>query len=388
MNKISLPVVITVMCVIISMVLGLSYLNQENKKGVSPTDMSDVSVQTSGEQNITRTDYSSVVRKTLDWIDKQRNDEEWYILERGCDFEAKTCETVWDNDEGNKDGLIVTWARFNYYQQTKDPKDLEIVKSDINKFYEKYPNGVDNALWICKITYDMWNSDLFDNKTKDKLEKICFDSDFEKDILDEISYVEKMEKTGEVLNEADPIWGTWFGYSSSLRGFDNYFALPSDLISQYQWENDESKLEEANKYFKSAKEIVSKTTTILRPENYCLVALSALDLYEFGGKDEENLDYAKEMFFDLLGDKNKVKTYRTTLCGLFSKRLYQLTGDDLFLDDLEKNNRVLVELILDEENSKFSTINDNGFYVASIGGGGFMFKNVVENGLIVELLRN
>jgi len=119
-----------------------------------------------------------------------------------------------------------------------------------------------------------------------------------------------------------------------------------------------------------------------------LVALSALDLYEFGGKDEENLDYAKEMFFDLLGDKNKVKTYRTTLCGLFSKRLYQLTGDDLFLDDLEKNNRVLVELILDEENSRFSTINDNGFYVASIGGGGFMFKNVVENGLIVELLRN
>ena len=49
-----------------------------------------------------------MARKTLDWIDKQRNEEGWYILERGCDYEKKTCDTVWDNKEGNKDGLIAT----------------------------------------------------------------------------------------------------------------------------------------------------------------------------------------------------------------------------------------------------------------------------------------
>jgi hypothetical protein len=114
---------------LVGVVVGLFWLNQQKTK---------TKVVKKTEPEMARTDYSGVARKTLDWIDQQRNDNGWYVLEKGCDVNKKTCDTVRDNKEGNKDGLITTWARFNFYQQTKDPKDLEIVESDINKFYEKY----------------------------------------------------------------------------------------------------------------------------------------------------------------------------------------------------------------------------------------------------------
>jgi hypothetical protein len=67
------------MCLLLSAVMGLVYLNQKKVTKITSKPKTEV----------VRTDYSSVARKTLDWIDKQRNDEGWYILERGCDFDKK-----------------------------------------------------------------------------------------------------------------------------------------------------------------------------------------------------------------------------------------------------------------------------------------------------------
>lgn len=371
-KKISLPVLVTVMCLLLSVVMGLVYLNQKKVTKVTSKPKTEVA----------RTDYSSVARKTLDWIDKQRNDEGWYILERGCDFDKKTCDTVWDNEEGNKDGLIATWARFNFYKQAKDPKDLEIVKSDINKFYEKYPNGVDNALWICKITYDMWKSDVFDSNLKDKLQNICFKSSFRVIALNKHDYTKKIINLVDVESSSK----SWLGYTLTSRGVDGYFGLTSDLLDQYLWTKDESKLDLAKQYFESGKKIIEEMGNNVKANDNCLLALSAIDLYEYGGRDENVLNYAKEKYLNY-GD-GYLNEYRTAICVLMAKRLYRVTGSNTFLDGLEINKRLMVNGLLDGGNSKSNITGTYGFFATSYGGAKYLYKDILENGLMVELLRD
>jgi len=278
LRKINLPVLVTLMCVLLIGVLGLVYLNRGylnhlffKKNTVDTTEI-----------KITRTDYSQVARKTLDWIDTQRNEDGWYILERDCDVTTKTCDTVWDNSDGNKDGLIATWARFNFYEQTKDPADLDIVKSDINKFYEKYSDGVDNALWICKITYDMWQSGEFDQEMKDKLEKICFNAQFP--TPEEVKvYWENIKNKNTNLDGTKKIWETWNNYVFGVRDFNVNLSLTSDALAKYLWSKNQDYLDLAEKYFKEAKNVY-ESNSYLAADDICLVGISGLNMYEFGNK--------------------------------------------------------------------------------------------------------
>ncbi len=372
MKKISLPMVVTVMCVMISLVLGLFWINQKRQ---SPTKTS--------EPKITRTDYSDVARKTLDWIDKQRNDQGWYILERGCDFDAKTCDTVWDNDEGNKDGLIVTWARFNYYQQTKNPADLEIIKSDINKFYEKYPNGVDNALWICKITYDMYSSKLFDEEMNKKLEEICFNTNFP--TPEKVpTIISENKKLVEKMGKDKDLWSAWDGYSLFLRGYDAYLDYSTDYIYKYLWKKNGDDLKKAEAYFEAIKN--NSNFERLSTENKCLFGLSGLDLYEFGDKNDDDFNYASALYDELITNSENLRNVTTPICGLLTKRLYQLTDDQKYLSNLEFFSRILVEFNNDSTTNKI--VSDNGFWKSNQGTLYAWYKNVAENGLVVELLRD
>jgi hypothetical protein len=374
-RKISLPLMVTVMCLMVSVVLGLFWINQKRQ---SPTRKTSET-----EEKITRTDYGSVARKTLDWIDKQRNDEGWYILERGCDFEAKTCDTVWDNAEGNKDGLIATWARFNYYQQTKNPTDLAIVKSDIDKFYEKYPNGVDNALWICKITYEMWKSDLFDQETKGKLEKICFNTDFP--TSEEVSnLISEKEKLIEKMKNETGMWSSWDGYSLFLRGYDAYLNYSTDYIYRYLWKKDFDDLKKAQYYLAAIKEdvIFKKLST----ENKCLLGLSSLDLYEFSVETDIDFNYAATLYDELITNSDDSRSVTTPICGLLTKRLYQLTDDQKYLSNLEFFSRILVKFNNDSTTNKI--MSNDGFWKSNQGTFYTWYKNVAENGVIVELLRD
>ena len=166
MKRVSLPVAITIGCGLIFLGLAASFLVKKGNlnRGNKPEP----------KETIKRTDYTDVARKTLDWIDQQRNEDGWYILERGCDYEKKTCDIVWDNKEGNKDGLIATWARLNFFEQHQDPKDLKIIKKDIDLFYDKYKDdNLSDSLWLCKITYEMAQSKYIDQTQKDKLKELC-----------------------------------------------------------------------------------------------------------------------------------------------------------------------------------------------------------------------
>ena len=360
------------MCVVLFGVGGLYYFNLQNKKKTT----------VSTEPKITRTDYSAVARKTLDWIDQQRNSDGWYILERGCDYEKKTCDVVWDNEEGNKDGLIATWARFNFYQQTKDSKDLEIVKSDINKFYEKYPNGVDNALWICKITYDMWKSNVFDQEIKDKLEKICFDNKIMTADNFEIYWNIRSGRVDKYLRTVDA-WKTWDGYRLSSNSFDAVFGYTSDLSYRYLWKKDRASLNELEKYITIQEKLLSEKK-ILEIDNLCLLGINYIDVYK-NTKEEKYLNRSKEIYDEYVQNQEDKKIIKTSMCGLYSKAIVEISKDNSYMKELELNNNNLIKLAKD--NGIYTVQNDGSFFT-SVLGEIVMYKSVVNNALIIELLRN
>lgn len=371
MKKISLPVVVTVMCLMVSLVLGLFWINREKQ---SP-------IKTDTAEKITRTDYSDVARKTLDWIDKQRNDDSWYILERGCNFEEKTCDTVWDSEEGNKDGLIATWARFNYYQQTKDSADLEIVKSDINKFYEKYPEGVDNALWICKITYDMYASGLFDEEINNKLKDICFESE----LMDSDGLSDYWSKRSDRVFEAmkmEAVWNDWENYRL-IGSFDGVLGIADDWLSRYLWINNDGYLKEAEDYLSLQNGLIL-SGEINEIDNICLTGLSYLDFFK-KLNESKYLTRATEIYNEYVEQELDEILIKTPVCGLFSKTLFKSTGSDVFLRELESNNKILIRTGFDGDN--VSVVNDGAFFTQVLTKP-ITLKSVETNALIVELLRD
>ena len=66
--------------------------------------------------------------------------------------------------------------------------------------------------------------------------------------------------------------------------------------------------------------------------------------------------------------------------------MYKLTGNVQYLIDLERNNRVIGNLNCDGNNNKI--LNDGSFFKSDGKNKQIPHKNVVENGLIVESLRN
>ena len=326
-------------------------------------------LQTEEEEKIIRTDYTEVARKTLDWIDKQRNKEGWYILEQGCDFEKKTCEMVWDKKEGNKDGLIATWVRLNFYDQYKDPKDLEIVKKDIDKFWDKYKDDdLKDSLWICKITYEMAQSKYIDKTQKDKLKKMC------------VNY--KPRSIEEVIN-------SWSDHNESASSYDSSIAGLTNLAYRYLWFGDGDDKDLAEKYLKLFEEVYNQDFETEKEESFfnykrrytddvCLMVYSSLDWFKLVVKDNRSVIALTDKYLNFnnkLTDKNDGLTL---MCGLVDKKLLEILKDKRFSINLELNNNYLID--------KFKNNYDDGFFILSRKNRGVSTKNIAENALMVGLL--
>jgi hypothetical protein len=361
MKKLSLPVVITIFCVIIFLGLMAAVLTKE--KGLVYSGK----VEKVKKEEIKRTDYTQVARRTLDWIDKQRNEQGWYILERGCDHETKTCDVVWDNKEGNKDGLIATWARLNFFEQHGDPKDLEIVKRDIDLFYDKYKDdNLKDSLWLCKTSYEMAQSKHLDQARKDKLKELCLRKE-----ITTIFDVKTLEKQ-KMSAAKNGLSGGMDFYYYFLVFHDIYsvFGNMSDNYFKYKFTGDLS-------YFGVDKGNLLETVNAndnlnISMSNRCILGMGVLDMYKFS-KSKNNLDYAIDVYEKVSKDDQVVFD---PFCGLLLKNIYEVTNDKKYLEVMEKNNRILVE--------NYQKYDLGSFFVSP---NTYPKRDVFMNGLFVEIIR-
>lgn len=233
----------------------------------------------------------------------------------------------------------------------------------------------------------MAQSGYLDDGQKGKLKELCFNTEFPSP--EEMSDYQKLVASKvEKLDSSVVIWKTWSGYQLAVRGFDNYFGISTDLINKYLWTKDKSYLDLAKKHLEKMKEALVKDKDFVVAENLCLAGYSSVDIYQYGDKNEENLNYATNIFATYINNEGDRKKFQTTICGLLAKKIYGLSKDKNFLVELEKNNKVLNRNLLDAESSFASENNDFAFFKAMNGGFDLPYKNVTENGLIVELIRD
>jgi hypothetical protein len=202
----------------------------------------------------------------------------------------------------------------------------------------------------------------------------------------------KTEKIKE-MSEGKDFWKVWDGYTLILRSFDVSVAYTTDMVYRYLWKKDNTNLDLAKEYLKVIKDIYEnetigafKTKVIKYTDDVCLIGLANLDVYKFGDKEKEYLDYAEKIYSSMAESLESKEKFQTAICGLMVKNLYQITKDKKYLSDLEINNQILIISKLDGKTNKFS--NDFGFFLTSDKNRGALFKNVVDNGLMVELISN
>jgi hypothetical protein len=363
MKRINWPILITIICVVLFMGVfwygfktgTFTFLQRKNQT------QKQNEVQTKEEVKVIRTDYTDVARKTLDWIDKQRNEtKEIPIIGKICPKNGCKLE--------NKDDLIVTWVRLNYYEQHKNSRDLEIIKEDINIFYDKYKNhDLSGSLWLCKIAYEMNQNKNIDDIQKDKLKDLCFKT---KEIT-----VDEIEKYSKEINLTSP--QAILNDDSIYVGYYNsFFGKITNLVYKYIWSGDDKYEDLIKKYILAGEDLVLKDK-IREPQDFCMFGLSIMDVWKFVDKSETRLDYVINLY-----QKNGNDDFlSSSVCGLLVKDLYQASKETSFLEKLELyNKKIAVENLNDKNKSGFI---NSGYVDNSVG----QIRNIIEDALMVELLR-
>lgn len=230
----------------------------------------------------------------------------------------------------------------------------------------------------------MAQSKYLEQEQKDKLEKICFNTQFptpkETEKIREVNSSRVIE-----VGKQKEIWKTWEGYDLVMRGLNVYFGYPTEMMSKYSWKKDPKYLSLAKEYFDLSQKQVESIQR-LEIENRCMIGLSGLDIYQLGDKETKYLDYANNIFEEFIIKSEEPSRVTTPICGLLVKKLYQITAENKYMTNLDFISRILDEFYSDSKTNKI--ISEGGFYKSNTGRVYSWYKNVAENGLIAELIRD
>lgn len=230
----------------------------------------------------------------------------------------------------------------------------------------------------------MAQSKYIDQIQKDKLKDLCLNTQFPTPSETETIRKNNLSRLEKIGKEKE-IWKTWEGYDLVMRGLSVYFGYTTEMMNKFFWTKDSQYLNQAKEYFEIAQKQV-ETIQGLEVENKCLVGLSSLDLYQMGDKEKKYLDYADNIFEEFIVNSEEPVRVTTPICGLLVKKLYQITQENKYFSSLEFISRILDEYYSDNLTNKITS--ENGFYKSNTGRIYAWYKNVVENGLITELIRD
>lgn len=230
----------------------------------------------------------------------------------------------------------------------------------------------------------MAQSQYIDQSQKDKLEKICFNTQFptpkETEKIKETSLLrlKEIDKQKEILK-------SWEGYDLVMRELRVYFGYSTEMINRYYWKKDRQYLVLAKEYFDVANKQIENIEG-LEIEDRCLVGLSGLDIYQAGDKESKYLDYADNIFEEHIIKSEESIRVSTPICGLLVDKMLKITAKNKYMTSLNFISRILDEFYSDSKTNKITS--EGAFFKSNIGTVHAWYKNIVENGLIVELIRN
>lgn len=321
-----------------------------------------------------------IAEKVLAWLGKQKDERGVYYFMVECD-EGGECKGIPDN----RAGIRVLWGNFKYYQKTGSKQVLATIEKDLAIYSNKeIIPFIQNDFWNCKLMFEMWQSNLFSEEQKRRIEDICWRGGYyhPPDLLERIKIEDFQEIVlGEVedidfdlVKKGDYAFETTISEEDKTKGRE-YSVYPSEFVARYLWRNDIAQLTKAKFYFDKAVQLYFSSPSSF--DDNCLLGISALDLYQVN-KDRGYLDFAQILF-----EKSREKDFDLTEsvhCLFLADELFRLTKEENYKAwEIEKLNYLFqnsFEKDLEEEQGSFRffkhirkvfPINENSLLVGFLG---------------------
>lgn len=346
--------------------------------------------------------YLEIAEKVLAWLEAQKNEQGVYYFGQLCRIDGQ-CET---KPVDNRVGLAAIWGRFKNFSKTKNPLDLNIIRQDLQTYTDRTKVlALQNDFWNCKFMFDLWQSDTFSSEEKEKIEEICFSSNYTlfreiDDLVKAGNYQEKHDFL-EVLSMKRFYTIAPTVISSFTSDMMHYAAYTSDEVARFLWKKDPQDLLRAKIYFDQAIGAYKAESENRYMRGRCVLGVAALDLYQ-GSSDSRYLDFATTLFEKeeldktCLAEKEEIypnrcqdSLFEQTTCALFASELFKLTKTAKYQVFEEKVITNLIDKSFDFSGYSGEFSGDGSFY--SWGRGlkseeVNISKGVQENGLIVGVL--
>lgn len=356
-----------------------------------------VFIKTKAEYVFNRAEKLKLAKITLQYLDGRKDDLGRYWRSERCGSqEPEKCE---EDMPSNRAGIPVIWGRFKYIQNLSGlEKNQELAKliADIDVYSNREITPVIQRNFLnCRLMKDLWDSDMFDDQTKEKIKKICFDGDHElnKTTIDAFSEFKENQSRYEdifltnVKIMKNFIDGKESGVTTNKSALDQGFLLEqipfyvSDQIAKYRKDNLDYYLLFAKWFFNLELQRLEYQKEKVFGGELCSIGLNATDFYGMD-KNQIYLDFAKTMLDKGRAVLETINAENYALCAFLAEAIKEVSGDDSYAkrrDDILKQNTLL----------NF----DYEKYAKKTGKGGYITRwiNVSENnprvnGILVGLL--
>jgi hypothetical protein len=273
----------------------------------------------------------------LNWLNNHRDERGAYLVGEKC-FEGK-CTSL---GKSNRAGFSVLWARYKYFQSTKDEKEMEILKSDIDLYSDKNKvKELINNFWNCYFLYPIWKESTLETKYKEKIEKICFESVYDTDyyteeevsnlgkslniLVDEV--VDNSSKIEEKIKKTESPSGET---SEDPQDIKKFFVFASDHFTRYLWRGKVEDLKRGILEFEISLAEYKENQEKMKAYEGCQTGIASL-LYYLITKNQKYLTLAQIIAQQQNKKIDENSQRDVSVCGLLFEKLYEGTNDYQYL---------------------------------------------------------
>lgn len=336
--------------------------------------------------------YCLYAQKTLNWMDKKRDDSGKYYEAILCDTDNEVCNNYIKSGQSGHDAIISLWARYKNYLKSNDANELTILKKDIDIYYKQLEiMPIQNDSWNCKLLLEMLDEKNLGQDYISKISKLCQSSLYfltnningdynDKNIFEyktsNLPYYDWKNPDNQKLSKIQQLFNIASDYCSICVSY------PSDLVATYNKWGNQTDLKVANSYFNELLVQYYLNQDSFQIKDKCLMATSSLDLYTVNN-DQRYLDWSKEIYNNYFFNQQIKPEAMIPECAYLNREIAKI---DNSIDYKYYESKLLDKFISQgwDGTGGESITGEGGFF--NVYGNFRPVKTIKENALIVNLL--
>ena len=315
----------------------------------------DLNPQGSGQ--ISKEKAREIAGNIIKWLDSMKNEKGQYFSNQICSANS-SCQNPTTVDKQR--GIIVAWARFRNYLNSKEESELKMLDNDLTTLTTPLIGSpAQNDYLNCTLMYELYQSSVFIPEQKNKIFSICNDSIF---YGKDMNNYNENAASNQSYNLEPPIEsflqgkGINTGLKPNPREMVKYSSYVADLATIYLWTKEAKALTIAKYYFNLALQLYSEKSENLDDS---LLDLASMKMFEATG-EEKYLDFNSFLFDQKI---NSLKCSNVDYCVnylYFLDSYYQnFKGDEAIRIEKEKIINSLIARYYDSQKKLLFNLNQN-----------------------------